>query len=68
MQILYVPLPPPDGRVSVLRALTRKVPLDPNTDLTAIGMSEKCEGFSGADMAAVVREACVLSLKVLIYS
>jgi ribosome biogenesis ATPase len=48
MQVLYVPLPPPDGRVSILRALTRKTPLAPGTDLGAIGCSERCDGFSGA--------------------
>ena len=62
--MLYVPLPPPDGRVSVLRALTRKTPLASGIDLHAIGTSSACDEFSGADMAALVREACVLALKV----
>ena len=62
-KVLYVPLPPPDGRVSVLRALTRKSPLDASVDLEAIGRSTRCDGFSGADCAALVREASVIALK-----
>ena len=63
-QVLYVPLPPPDGRASILRALTRKVPVVPGLDLSQLAAGAGCEGFSGADMAALVREACVLALKV----
>lgn len=62
-KILYVPLPPPDGRVSVLRALTRRSPLHSSVDIEVIGRSDKCDGFSGADMAALVREASVIALK-----
>eukprot|EP00955_Chlamydomonas_euryale_P104542 365574-Chlamydomonas_euryale.AAC.7 len=61
--VLFVPLPPPAGRVSILRALTRKTPLAPDADLAAIGYADRCSGFSGADMAALVREACVMALK-----
>lgn len=63
-KILYVPLPPPDGRASILSALTRKVPLAPDVDIESLGASPHCDGYSGADLAAVVREACVITLKV----
>ena len=64
MQVLYVPLPPPNGRVSILRALTRKTPLAPDVDLAAVGTHPAAGDYSGADLAALVREACVLALKV----
>eukprot|EP00887_Chlorella_sp_A99_P002097 scaffold21.g2097.t1 len=57
-KILYVPLPPPDGR-----ALTRGAPLAEGVDLQAVGSSQRLTGFSGADLAALVREACVMALK-----
>lgn len=60
---LYVPLPSPEGRVHILRALTRATPLAPDVDLQTIGLDAHCTGFSGADMASVVREAAVLTIK-----
>lgn len=65
VQVLFVPLPPPDGRASILAALTRKTPLAPGTAEAAdhLVRTERCDGFSGADMAALVREASVLALK-----
>jgi ribosome biogenesis ATPase len=64
-KILYVPLPPPDGRVSILKTLTRRTPLaeGAEVDLESLGMSDKLSGFSGADLAALVREACVMAIK-----
>lgn len=62
-KILYVPLPPPEGRASILRALARRSPISPEVDLDALGMSRKLTGFSGADIAALLREACVAALK-----
>jgi SpoVK/Ycf46/Vps4 family AAA+-type ATPase len=64
LQVLYVPLPPASGRVSILRALTRKTPLAPDVDLEAVGVHPAAGDYSGADLAALVREACVLALKV----
>lgn len=51
---LYVPLPGPDDRVQILRALARKKPLATDVDLDAIGRSEACDNLSGADLAEVV--------------
>ncbi|KAH7622055.1 hypothetical protein Ndes2526B_g02879 [Nannochloris sp. 'desiccata'] len=62
-KILYVPLPPPEGRASILRALVRRTPLAADVDVDAVSTSEALTGFSGADMAALLREACVESLK-----
>ena len=63
-KILYVPLPPPEGRGAILQALTRKTPLAVDVDVAAVGASPHCHGFSGADLAALVREACICALKV----
>ena len=62
-KILYIPLPPPQGRASILRALARNTPLAEDVDLDAIAVGGQLTGFSGADMAALLREACVEALK-----
>ncbi|CAM9898885.1 unnamed protein product [Ectocarpus sp. 4 AP-2014] len=56
-RLLYVPLPSASDRVSVLKALSATVSLGPDVDLHAVGHSPKAEGFSGADLAALLREA-----------
>ena len=62
-KILYVPLPAPEGRSSILEALTRSTPLGPDVDLAEIAAMDELTGFSGADLASLVREASVLALK-----
>lgn len=63
-KILFVPLPDAEGRISILKTLSRKCPVDSKVDLIRIAKDPCCEGFSGADLSALVREACVLALKV----
>lgn len=41
----------------------RRPPLSPFVDLEAIGKSEQCAGYTGADLAALVRETGVIALK-----
>lgn len=48
---------------TAVQALTRKTPLGGDVDLAAVGASPRLTGFSGADLAALVREACVCALK-----
>nr|CAI5852258.1 unnamed protein product [Callosobruchus analis] len=65
-KILYVGLPGGTERVDILRTITKngtRPKLAPGVDLEEIGMSEECRGFTGADLAALVREAGVLALK-----
>jgi ribosome biogenesis ATPase len=62
-KLLYVPLPDPAGRASILDTLVRRVPLAGDVDVPSIGMSQHCEGFSGADLGALVREACIAALQ-----
>ncbi|XP_062502351.1 nuclear valosin-containing protein-like isoform X1 [Corticium candelabrum] len=63
---LYVGIPSPDDRVGILKAITNdgsKPPLETTVDLEMIGRDERCSGFSGADLAALVREAAMGLLK-----
>ena len=70
-KLLYVDLPTPDERAEILRTMTRKVPLDVvagDTREQALKsvenfVRENCDGYSGADLAALVREAGVIALK-----
>lgn len=62
-KLLYVDLPSPDERVEILRAQTRKTPLGEDVDLEAIARDRACDGFSGADLSALVREAAVMALR-----
>jgi ribosome biogenesis ATPase len=62
-KLLYVPLPTAPERVSILKALAVKVALAADVDLAAIGGSGRAEGFSGADCAALLREAGLAVMK-----
>lgn len=54
---LEVPLPDEAGRLAILRVHLRHRPLAPEVDLARI--ASRCEGFSGADLAAVCRHAAL---------
>ena len=56
-KLLYVPLPTPSDRFDILKTTCRKVPLNKDVDLQKIAHDEQCTGYSGADLAALVREA-----------
>ncbi|XP_050299464.1 nuclear valosin-containing protein-like [Anthonomus grandis grandis] len=65
-KILYVGLPSREDRVDILRAITKngtQPKLDEDVDLVSLGTSEQTNGYTGADLAALVREASVLALK-----
>uniref|UniRef100_A0A803Q1X4 AAA+ ATPase domain-containing protein n=1 Tax=Cannabis sativa TaxID=3483 RepID=A0A803Q1X4_CANSA len=62
-KLLYVPLPSPDERGSILKALARKKPVDASVDLSAIGRMEACDNFSGADLSSLVNEAAMAALE-----
>lgn len=63
-KLLYVDLPGEEERCDILKTLTKTVPLDIETvDLSAIASDARCEGFSGADLGALVREAAVAALR-----
>jgi ribosome biogenesis ATPase len=60
---LYVDLPTVDERLDILKTVSRKSPLDSSLDLAQIAADPRCDGFSGADLASLVREAAVAALR-----
>eukprot|EP01032_Pedospumella_encystans_P012446 gene12446-14400_t len=62
-KLLYVPLPTEDDRKSILQAITKKVSItwcttdSQGVDLEKVAHDPRASGFSGADLAALVREA-----------
>ena len=65
-KLLYVPLPTKEDRFSILKTVCRRVPLSQDVDLMKIAYDSKCEGYSGADLSALVREAQMCTLKALV--
>jgi SpoVK/Ycf46/Vps4 family AAA+-type ATPase len=62
-KLLYVPLPTPEDLHSILKALSIRVNLAPSVDLKKLAYSQRAEGYSGADCAALLREAGLSVLK-----
>jgi len=62
-KLLYVPLPDFNDRCSILETITKNLKLDNDIELNKINMDKRMEGFSGADIAALVREAQLHALK-----
>ncbi|KAL1672138.1 P-loop containing nucleoside triphosphate hydrolase protein [Schizophyllum commune] len=63
-KLLYVDLPDADERAEIIYTVTRKVPLDPaSRPAVADIVRQRCDGYSGADLAAVSREAGVVALR-----
>ncbi|KAJ2522116.1 AAA ATPase cdc48 [Coemansia sp. RSA 2049] len=60
-QLIYIPLPDSESRLSILHATLRKSPVSPNVDLKFI--SEKTHGFSGADLTEICQRACKLAIR-----
>ncbi|KAF8589893.1 AAA-domain-containing protein [Ramaria rubella] len=65
-KLLYVDLPTADERAEIVRTLiqARGVPLEDDAlPMIEVIVRNKCEGYSGADLAALVREAAVGALR-----
>ncbi|HDM91841.1 MAG TPA: AAA family ATPase, partial [Candidatus Korarchaeota archaeon] len=60
-KLIYVGPPNMEGRLSILKVLTRNVPLAEDADL--MELAAVTDGFSGADLAALVREAALEALR-----
>ena len=60
-KILLVGDPEEEGRLSVLKIHTKKMPLAKDVDLKDI--AKKTIGYTGADLEAVAREAAMLALR-----
>lgn len=62
-KLLYIDLPGPLERAEILQALSQKTPLTPEANQKLGEIAARCEGFSGADLHALLREAAVASLR-----
>ncbi|ALU12049.1 ATPase AAA [Ignicoccus islandicus DSM 13165] len=60
-KLIYVPPPDKKVRFKILLIHTRNMPLDLDVDLEAI--AERTEGYSGADLEALCREAAMEALR-----
>ncbi len=60
-KLIYVPPPDFKSRLEILKVHTRNVPLADDVDLEEI--ARKTEGYSGADLEALVREAALQALR-----
>ncbi|XP_053475689.1 nuclear valosin-containing protein-like [Ictalurus furcatus] len=68
---LYVGLPPPEDRHAILLTITKggtKPCLELDVNLEEIAHDKRCDCFTGADLSALVREACVNALRAHLYS
>ena len=60
-RLLLVPAPDKEARIEILKIHTKDMPLDKNVDLKEI--AERSEGYSGADLEALCREAAMIALR-----
>ncbi len=60
-RLIYVPPPDEKGRYQVLRIYTRKMPLAEDVDLAKL--AAMTEGYSGADLESLCREAGLAALR-----
>jgi len=60
-QLIYIPIPDFDSRLSIFRANLRKSPLADDVDLPSL--ANITDGFSGADITEVCQRACKLAIR-----
>uniref|UniRef100_A0AAX7V430 AAA+ ATPase domain-containing protein n=1 Tax=Astatotilapia calliptera TaxID=8154 RepID=A0AAX7V430_ASTCA len=68
---LYVGLPPPADRHTILHTITKggtRPQLEQDVSLEEIARDKRCDGFSGADLTALVREASLNALRTYLKS
>ncbi|XP_065586244.1 katanin p60 ATPase-containing subunit A-like 1 isoform X1 [Cyrtonyx montezumae] len=58
---IYIPLPTAKGRAELLKINLREVELDPDISLEEI--AEKIDGYSGADITNVCRDASLMAMR-----
>lgn len=58
---IYIPLPTEEGREALLKINLREVKLDPDVNL--IDIAKKLDGYSGADITNVCRDASMMSMR-----
>lgn len=62
-KLVYVPLPDEEGRCSILKTLLRGVRTGGDLNVESICHDPRCNGFSGADLKALIRVAGECALK-----
>lgn len=65
-KLLFVDLPTADERAEIIKTVIKKIRLAPGSRVAEevdLLVREKCDGYSGADLAAIAREAGVCALK-----
>ncbi|HWA68014.1 MAG TPA: AAA family ATPase [Mycobacteriales bacterium] len=60
-RLLFVPPPDQAARAAILTAAAAHTPLDAGVDLAAV--AARTEGFSGADCAALIRQAALAAMR-----
>ncbi|MEN2974686.1 MAG: CDC48 family AAA ATPase [Candidatus Caldarchaeales archaeon] len=60
-RVIYVPPPDIDGRYQIFQIHTRGMPLSDDVDLSKL--ASITEGYTGADIEAVCREAAILAMR-----
>ncbi|WFO75703.1 CDC48 family AAA ATPase [Desulfurococcaceae archaeon MEX13E-LK6-19] len=60
-RLIYVPPPDEKARLEIFKVHTRKMPLAKDVDLEEL--AKRTEGYTGADIAAVCREAAMIALR-----
>ena len=60
-QLIYIPLPDQKSRVSILKAILRKTPMDPKINIEFIG--QITDGLSGADLKELCNQVCKSAVK-----
>ncbi|RUM46870.1 MAG: AAA family ATPase, partial [Hyperthermus sp.] len=60
-RLIYVPPPDKEARLEILRIHTRKMPLAEDVDLERL--AQQTEGYTGADLEAVAREAAMIAVR-----
>jgi transitional endoplasmic reticulum ATPase len=61
-RIVYVPVPEKDGRLKILQIHTKNMPIE-NKEKIIAELAEKTEGYTGADIEGLCREAAMLALR-----
>ncbi|XP_047955866.1 cell division control protein 48 homolog C-like isoform X2 [Salvia hispanica] len=62
-RIFYAPLPTPEERGEILKALALHKPVDVKVDLVALGNHHACHNFSGADLFTLVTIASLFAIQ-----
>jgi len=60
-QLVYIPLPDAKSRMSILKAMLKKTPVDPQVNLEVV--VNLTDGYSGADLAELINQTKQMAIK-----